>query len=330
MPPVHRRRALAALASLALPAAIAQPRTRQVRRVRRVTVFFFGTPANSRTRRDAYVKAMQELGYVEGRSVRYDWRYANGQQDLVTRHARELHNEVADVIVCFSTGNAAALREAGVATPIVMIAVDDPVRSGFAHDLSRPGMNFTGLTTSVIAQAPRFVDLLHEAVGKSDWIGLLAAPASTTYALFRARVEEQATRRGLHVAALDAATPAEIERAIARAPATMDGLIVTSDASYYTDRRSIVELAAERNLPAIYPRVGYVEAGGLMSYGPNDEYFAARGASFTARILDGDAPADMPIEGPTRYELTVNRKAANAIGLKLPASLMKKADRIVG
>jgi putative ABC transport system substrate-binding protein len=303
---------------------------RQVQRVRRVTIFFFGTPANSRTRREAFAKAMLELGYAEGRNVRYDWRYANGQPDLVDRNARELTQQVADVIVSFSTTTSQALRQAGVSTPVVIIAVDDPVRSGFAHELSRPGMNFTGMSTNVIAQAPRYADLLHEAVPKAQVVGLLASPASTTYRLFHSRVEEHAARRNVRIVSLDASTPQEMERVLETGHDGMQGLIVTSDTMFYTERRRIIELVTERRVPAIYPRFGYVEAGGLMSYGPNDEYMARRSAAFVMRILDGDTPSEMPIEGPTRYELGVGRKAAQAIGLALPASFMQKADRIVG
>jgi putative ABC transport system substrate-binding protein len=329
---LHRRRALAAIASLAAAPAFAQqpPQLRQVRRIRRVCLFFFGTPANSRTRRDAFIQAMLLGGYADGANVRYDWRYANGQQDLVNRHAREMLNAVPDVIVAFSATNAQALKEAGVASPVVMIAVDDPVRGGFAHDLSRPGTNFTGLTTNVIAQAPRYVELIDEATPRTAQIALLASPASSTYKLFRSRVEEHAARRNIRVAVLDAATPQDIERVLGPGLREVQGLVVTSDAMFYNERRRIAELAIERRIPAVYPRFGYVEAGGLMSYGPNDDYFATRAAAFVVRILDGDAPSDMPIEGPTRYELGVNRKAAAAIGLTLPEALMKRADRLVG
>jgi putative ABC transport system substrate-binding protein len=329
MRPVHRRRALAALASLAIPGALAQPRTRQVKRIRRVTIFFFGTPANSLARREAFVKGMQELGYAEGKTVRYDWRYGNGQPDLIRDIARELHRDVPDVIVCFSTICVNALKDERVTSPVVMVAVDDPFRAGFIQDMSHPGMNFTGMTTNVIAQAPRLVELLHEAVPTAGLIGMLASPSSSTYRLFRSRVEEQAARRGLRVIALDATTPQEIERVLATAPAEVGGLVVTNDATYYNERRRLAEIAVEKRLPAIYPRFGHVEVGGLMSYGPNEEYIATRAASFVARILDGDSPADMPIEGPTRYELGLNRKAAAAIKLAIPASLIKKADRVV-
>jgi putative ABC transport system substrate-binding protein len=298
--------------------------------MRRVCLFFFGTPANSRTRRDAFIRAMLQGGYADGTNVRLDWRYANGQQDVVSQYAREMAQSVPDVIVAFSATNIQALKDAGVASPVVMIAMDDPVRGGFVHDMSRPGTNFTGLTTNVISQAPRYVELIDEATPRTAHIGLLASPASTTYKLFRARVEDHAQRRNIRVTTLDAATPQDVERVLGAGLRDIQGLIVTSDAMFYNERRRIAELAIESRLPAVYPRIGFVEAGGLMSYGPNDEHFASRGAAFVVRILDGDSPPDMPIEGPTRYELGVNRKAAAAIGLTLPDSLTKKADRIVG
>ena len=328
---MDRRRALAALTALAASGALAQPRPRaSPQRIRRIAIFFFGTPANSRKRRDAFTKGMQALGYEEGVHVRYDWRYGNGQPDLIAGIARELHRDVPDVIVAFSTLCANELKDEGIASPVVMVAVDDPLRAGFVQDLSHPGTNFTGMTTNVVAQAPRLVELLHEAVPKLALVGMLASPSSSTYRTFRSRVEEQAARRGLRGLALDATTPQEIERTLGTLPAEVGGLVVTNDATYYNERRRLAEIAVDRQLPAIYPRFGHVEVGGLMSYGPNEEFIATRASSFVARILDGDSPADMPIEGPTRYELGINRKAAAAIGLALPASFVKKADRIVG
>jgi putative ABC transport system substrate-binding protein len=307
-----------------------QPQQRpRPQRLRRVAVFFFGTPANSSRRRDAFFKGMQELGYVDGVHVRYNLLYGNGQPDLIKGFADDLRRDAPDAIVAFSTINVNAMKDEGVSSPVVMVAVDDPLRAGFVQDMSHPGMNFTGLTTNVVAQAPRLVDLLHEAIPRVGTVGMLASPASSTYRLFRSRVEEQATRRGLRMMAFDAVTPQEIERALATVPAGVGGLVVTNDATYYNERRRIAEIAIERNLPAIYPRLGHVEVGGLMSYGPNEEYLATRAAGFVARILDGDSPADMPIEGPSRYELGVSRKAAQAIGLALPQSFLQKADRII-
>ena len=304
-------------------------RAQTARRVPRVTILFYGTPANSRARRDALLKGLKELGYDESR-LRCDWRYANGQPDLVDRQAHDLLRETNDVIVSFSTANTEALHEAGVATPVVMIAVDDPVRSHLAHDLARPGANFTGITSNAVPQAGRYVELLAEAAGKPHTIGLLASPASSTYRLFRTRVEEEAARRAIRVSMLDIPSAEELDRVLGRAAPTLQGLIVTSDAVLYNERRRIVELVADSRVPAIYPRFGYVEVGGLMSYGPSDERLATRAAKFVTRILEGESPESMPIEGPIVYELAINRKTASAMGLALPASLTRKADRLVG
>jgi putative ABC transport system substrate-binding protein len=301
-----------------------------VRRIQRIAILFYGSPGSSASRRAAFVRAMREHGYEDGNNVRYNWLYANGQPDLVARHAAQLTREVTDVVVSFSTNNTTALREAGVARPVVMIAIDDPVRAGFARELAHPGTNFTGMTTNVVAQAPRYVELLAEALGRMSAIGLLASPASTTYRLFRARVEDEAARHGIRVAALDATTPDDIERALGRGHPGVQGLVVTSDSMFYNERRRIVELVNGERLPTIYPRFGYVEVGGLMSYGPNDDRFAARAAKYVARIIEGEAPENMAIESPETYELAVSRRAARTIDLDLPATFIKKADRVVG
>lgn len=328
--PLHRRRALAALASLAACTAVAQPRPRALpQRIKRIAVFFYGTPAHGSTRREAFVKGMQAIGYVEGTHVRYDWRYGNGQPDLIQGIARDLLREVPDVIVAFSTLCANALKDAGVASPVVMVALDDPLRAGFVQDLSRPGANFTGVTTNVSTQAPRMVELLHEIVPRTSVLGVLASPSSPTYRVFRSRVEEAAARRGLRAVTLDATTPQDLERVLAAIPPEVGGVVIMNDAGYYNERRRLAEIAIERKFPAVYPRSGHVEVGGLMSYGPNDEYSATRAASFVARILDGDSPAEMPIEGATRYELALSKKAAAAIGLAIPAAVVQKADRVL-
>ena len=328
---MHRRRALAALASLAAAPAFAQqpPKLRQVRRIRRVCLFFFGTPANSRTRRDAFIQAMLQAGYADGTNVRFDWRYANGQQDLVNQYAREMAQGVPDVIVAFSTTNAQALKDAGVASPVVMIAVDDPVRSGFVHDLSHPGTNFTGLTTNVIAQAPRYVELIDEATPRTAQIGLLASPASTTYKLFRSRVDEQAARRNIRITLLDAATPQDIDRVLGPGLREVQGLIVTSDAMFYNERRHIAELVVERRLPAVYPRFGYLEAGGLMSYGPKISQSWKSAARYVEKILKGADPAVTPVEQVGIFEFVINTATARTLGLTIPKPVLARADALI-
>ena len=316
------------MALAAIPAAATRmPAWAQTEKVARVAILHFGTPANFRSRAQAFTRAMQDRGFVEGRNVAYDWRGANGQHDLLKQYAQELGEGNDDVIVSASTLTTEALREAGVAKPVVMMAVDDPVSAGFAHDMVRPGTNFTGITTSVIDHAPRFVELLLEAAGPFNAVAFLAAAGTPTYRNYRARLEERASRLRVHVATYDARSAADVDRVFAAI--AEPALIVMSDGNFYTDRRHIVELANDRRLPAIYPQAGYVDVGGLMSYGPSFETNAARAATFVARVIDGERAATIAIERPPRFELVVNRRTAATLGTPLPPEFLRKADRVV-
>lgn len=311
----------------ALPAAAGIAARAQPEKMARVAILHFGAPANFRSRAEAFTRAMHDRGFAEGRNVRYEWRGANGQPDLLRQYAEELAAGADDVVVSASTLTTEALRKAGITRPVVMMAVDDPVVAGFARDLVRPGTNFTGITTSVVEHAPRFVDLLLEAIGPFNAMAFLAAPGTPTYRPYRTRLEERAMRARIRMVTYDARNPDEVDRAFASM--AEPALVVMSDGNLYTDRRHIVELAADRKVPAIYPQAGYVDAGGLMSYGPSFEANAARAAAFVARIIDGEPPAAIPIERPPRFEMVVNRRAAAALATPLAPEFLRKADRVV-
>ena len=315
------------MALAALPAATRLPAWAQSEKVARVAILHFGTAANFRARAQAFTRAMQDRGFVEGRNVRYDWRSANGQPDLLQQYARDLAAGDDDVVVSASTLTTEALREARIAKPVVMMAVDDPVREGFARDMARPSTNFTGITTSIVEQAPRFVDLLQEAFGPLGAVAFLAAMGTPTYNTYRARLEERAARARIRVATYDARNASDIDRAFGAV--AEPALIVMSDGNFYTDRRHIVELAADRKLPTIYPQAGYVEVGGLMSFGPSFESNAARAATFVARVIDGEEPATIAIERSSRYELVVNRRTATTLKTPLSPEFLRKADRVI-
>jgi putative tryptophan/tyrosine transport system substrate-binding protein len=326
---VNRRRAILALAALA-PWSALTARSQAPGAMPRVAVLTSGSSANARTRLDAFRKGMEELGYVEGRNVHYEMRSANGQLDLLREYARELARD-ADVIVSSSALTTRALKEASVSIPVVMVAVDDPVADGFARSLAHPGANFTGLTANVLDQAPRMVELLSQASPKLARLAALANPSNPTYRSFRARMESAGARAGARTTFLEASTPEQLEIAF---PATgadvFDGLVVMYDTMLYSQRIRIVELARDTRRPVIYPQRGYVEAGGLMSYGPQIEQNYRRAASYVDRILKGAQPRDMAIEPPVRFELVINRNAARGLGVKLPPDFLKKADKIIG
>jgi putative ABC transport system substrate-binding protein len=327
---VNRRRAVLVLAAIAPWAAIPLARSQSASRMPRIGVLVFGSPVNFRPRAEAFRKGMEELGYFEGRNVHYEWRSANGQPDLLSQEAHDLA-KVVDVIVSASAHTTRALQEAQVTLPIVMAAVDDPVADGFAASLAHPGANFTGLSANVIDHAPRFVELLSQTTEKLTRIGVLANPSSPTYKTFRSRIEKAAIRAGARPIVLDATTPEQLETAF---PATgqdvFDGMVVMYDSLFYSQRLRVVELARDTRRPAVYPQRGYVEAGGLMSYGPHLEENYRRAASYVDRILKGARPRDMAIEPPAHFELVINRAAARGLGVKLPADFLAKADRIIG
>jgi putative ABC transport system substrate-binding protein len=295
-----------------------------------VAILNSGTPANFRSRGEAFVKAMAEMGYVEGRNVLYTWRSANGQADLLKQYAQELKQGV-DLVVAASTRSTHALQEAQVRLPVVMVTVDDPVASGFARSLAHPGYNITGVTADAVEQAGRFVELLTQAAGKLSRVALMANPGSATYRGYRTRIESAAARAGTHVVVVEATSPQEIELEFpSRGPGGCDGVIMTSDTLFYSERMRLAELAASARLPVIYPQRAYVEVGGLMSYGPSPEQAYRRVAIYVDRIIKGASPRDMAIEPPNRYELVINRATARSLRLTLPPELLKKADKVIG
>jgi putative tryptophan/tyrosine transport system substrate-binding protein len=295
-----------------------------------VAILNSGTPANFRSRGEAFVRAMAEMGYVEGRNVLYTWRSANGQADLLRQYANELKQGV-DLIVSASTTSTHALQEAQVRLPIVMVTIDDPVALGFARSLAHPGSNITGVTADAVEQAARFIELLAQAAGKLARVAVLANPGSANYRAYRTRIEAAAARSGTHLMVIDATSPQEIDLEFpSHGPEGCDGAIVTSDVLFYSERMRLAELASGARLPAIYPQRAYVEVGGLMSYGPSPEQAYRRIAIYVDRIIKGASPRDMAIEPPNRYELVINRATARSLRLTLAPDLLKKADKVIG
>lgn len=324
------RRALLLLAAVS-PLGIAVSRAEDTERLPRVAILMFGSAVNFRSRFDAFRGGMEELGYAEGRNVLYEIYSANGQPDVLRELARDLAKGSVDVIISASTLTTHALREAGVTHPVVMAAVDDPVAEGFARNLARPGTNYTGLSANVVGEAQRFIELLAMATGKLARVGLLANPTNPTYRSVVARFEAAVARIGAKLVLLHASTTEQVEDAI---PTTgqdvVDGIVVMYDSMFYNHRIRVVELVRDTRRPGIYPQRGYVEAGGLMSYGPQLEQSYRRVATYVHRILQGARAADLPIEPPAKLELVINRAAARGLGVQLPASFLKKADKIIG
>jgi len=320
---MDRRHALASLAGLAAAAALP---SRSQAKPPRVGILFFGSRANFRTRSEAFTQAMAERGYVEGRSIAYEWRTANGQEDVLRANAAELGQGGVNVILSASTHTSRALRRAGVtAVPVVMAANEEPTIEGFAKTLERPGGNFTGISASVLDHLDRHVELLFAVAPRLTRVTALLNPENPAYRVYRARLQS-AVRAGTRLIISDASSVEQIDAAFpARAREDADGLVVMNDVLFYNERRTVVDAAARVKRPAIYPLRGFVEAGGLMSYAPNPEANFARAAHFVDRILKGAKPAEMAIEPAPKMELVVNRDRLETLGFPLPAEIARQA-----
>jgi putative ABC transport system substrate-binding protein len=325
---LQRRVFLAGLAAASCGSFLARAQP-AANRAARVGIFHFGSAANFRSREEAFKREMARIGY-DGSRVQYYSEGAYGQRDLLEQRARTFARAPLDVILSSSSMTTQALRRAAPGTAIVIAAAEDPVAEKLAETLQRPGRNITGVTASVVDYLRRHVDMLERVQPRLTRVTALLNPENPTYARYRARLEG-AARPGTRIVIADARNDKEIERAFPPRPRDdAEGLIVMNDGVFYTERRFIAELAARAKRPAIYPLRGYVDAGGLMSHGPNIEQNFVRAAHIVDRILKGERASEIPFESPPRIELVLNRDVANNLKVTFPPELLKEAATIVG
>ena len=275
------------------------------------------------------VKALRELGYVEGQNLTMEGRYAEGKLDRFPLLARELVELRVDVIVAVGSAAIRAAKDATTTIPIVMYGGFDPVAAGFVASLARPGGNITGVVVGPGSSlAGKRLELLKNTVPRAARIAFLAADDPA----FRPQMEEAqkaASSLGIKLFAVEvrggdyahAFSTIAAERAAA--------LLVGATPFFMRDRKRIIELAAKHRLPAMYEWPEQVDDGGLMSYGATQSALVQRAAGYVDRILKGAKPGDLPVEQPTKFELVINRKTAKALGLTLPPSLLSRADRVI-
>jgi putative tryptophan/tyrosine transport system substrate-binding protein len=277
----------------------------------------------------AFQKRLQELGWAEGRNVRFDIRWAGGDPDKARRFAKELISMTPDVIVPSSNQITAILQQETRTIPIVFVSVGDPVASGFVASMAHPGGNLTGFSVGDNAVGGKWVETLNEIAPQVSRVGFILHP-ETQVNVGVLRAAEAAPPPGLKVIALGVHNTAEIERTIITFAAEPNGgLIVAPHAITLARRDVIIELAARYHLPAVYPFRNFATAGGLISYGPNPIMSWREGASYVDRILKGAKPRDLPSQFPTNYELVVNLKTAKALGLIVPPLMLGRADDVI-
>jgi len=279
----------------------------------------------------AFLQGMSELGYVEGKNVVVEWRFADGAYERLPYLAADLVRLNVDVIVAPSSSAIRAAQQATKTTPIVFISTGDPVGSGFVASLAQPGGNITGLSNTNLDVSAKLLELLVTMVPKLSRVAVLGNPGSSTHSAILKNVRAAAlTRAGVRVLSVEARTREEIERSFGRmTQERADSVIVAADAFLNQQAQYIAPLALKRRLPSIsQPRV-YVEAGGLMSYGQNTADSYRHAATYVDKILKGAKPADLPVEQPTKFELVVNLKTAKALGLTIPESIRIRADEVI-
>jgi putative ABC transport system substrate-binding protein len=279
----------------------------------------------------AFLLGMAEFGYVEGKNVVIEWRFADGAYERLPALAADLVRLNVDVIVAPSSSAIRAAQQATTTIPIVFLSTGDPVGSGFVASLARPGGNITGLSNTNLDVSAKLLELLMAMAPKLSRVAVLGNPGSSTHSAILKSVQDAAlSRAGVRVLSVEVRTREEIERGfVGMTQNRADGVMVAADAFLNEQSQHIAPLALKHRLPSIsQPRV-YAEAGGLMSYGPNTADSYRHAATYVDKILKGAKPADLPVEQPTKFELVVNLKTAKALGLKIPESIRIRADEVI-
>jgi ABC-type uncharacterized transport system substrate-binding protein len=279
---------------------------------------------------EAFRQALRELGYVEGQNIAIEYRYAEGKLDRLPALAGELVRLKVDIIVAASTPAALAAKNATKEIPIVFETIIDPVASGVAASLARPGGNITGVTMGGAELYGKRLELLKETIPKLTRAGILWNPTSTAAQLNLKETRAAAQPLKLEVQSLEVRSPEDIEPAFdAATRAKVSAMMITQSPPLTMYSKRIVDLAARHRLPVIYPQRQWPDSGGLMSYGSNVDDSYRRLASYVDRILKGVKPVDLPVERSTKMELVINLKAAKQIGLTIPPNVLARADKVI-
>lgn len=327
----NRRRLLLALGAGALAAPF-RSTAQQRSKVSRVGVLLGGTVASNRALLDAFVRGLNELGYVEGNNVIIETRWAEGKIDRFPALAVELLEQKLDVLLAPSGIAAQAAKNTGTTTPIVFAFAPDPVGQGFGRTLSHPGGNMTGLTSTHGELSAKRMELLKEAFPGTRRIAVLyfVGPSAAGVSEQLAETQRAAKKLGVALATEESSSPDDFNRAFASMQKQRpDALVVIENPMFQFNRARLTELAAGLRVPAIYNVGEYVESGGLMSYGASYADLIRRAATHVVKILNGTKPGDLPIERPTRFELVINMKSAKALGIKIPQIILLRADRVI-
>jgi ABC-type uncharacterized transport system substrate-binding protein len=319
----------AAASSIAWPPAI---RAQQPEGMRRIGVLmnFSSNDREGEERVTTFAHALRGLGWIEGRNLRIDTRWAADDPDRYRRYSEELVALAPDVILASTSPSVAALQRVTHSVPIVFAGVIDPVGAGFVNSLARPGGNSTGFIAFEYSISAKWLELLREFAPKLKRAAVIRDPALAAGIGQFAVIQSVASSTQLELTAIDSRNLGEIERALAAfADEPNGGVILTAGPSQLAHRETILSLTTQYRLPSIAPFRYYSAEGALASYGPDWSKDFPRAAAYVDRILKGTKPADPPVQAPTKYELVINLKTAKAIGLEVPPSLLSHTDEVI-
>jgi putative ABC transport system substrate-binding protein len=329
---VTTRRAFIGTVAGGLLAAPLAAEAQQAAKIARIG-YLAGSLAGNPHLPEAFRQGLRDLGYVEGRTVVIEYRDAEGKLERLPALAAELVALKVDVILAGGTPQALAAKQATRTLPIVFAAHADPVGSGLVTSLARPGGNVTGLSLLAPELVGKRLEQLKQAVPGVNRVAVLWEPGAYVELTERDILKETevaARALGVRLQFVEARGPADFDRAFSDMTRARAGaLTVLPSTMFIIERRRLVDLAAKNRLPAVYTSREYVDAGGLMSYGPSIADLFRRAATYVDKILKGAKPGDLPVEQPTKFELVINLKTAKALGLTIPPSVLSRADEVL-
>jgi putative ABC transport system substrate-binding protein len=329
---MRRRRVLLVLAGLtanALGARLARAAD-SAQGVVRLGLVGMEAPSNAPRAVSAFWQRLHELGWIEGQNLIIEQRWAEGHLDRLPALMAEVLGQKVDVLVTWTTPGAIAAKNATSTVPIVAVSMGDPIRSGLATSLARPGGNLTGLSVAYVGGiAGKWLELLQETVPHLSTIAVTANPDISVHRDQAKELEVIAATKGLKVLIIEVHTPEALDSVFEQAGRKAQALIVFADPITVMNRTRVTMLVAKHRLPAMYGLLDFVYSGGLMAYAPDLAVMFRRAADYVDKILKGAKPTDIPIEQPTQYLLVVNLKTAKALGLTIPESILLQANEVI-
>jgi putative ABC transport system substrate-binding protein len=327
---VNRRRMLLAAATWPALAWAGAVRAQAQAKVRRIGLLSAYSPSDEALWHQAFRQGLRDHGWVEGKNISIEYRYAEGRLDRLPDLAADLVRLKVDVIVASAPTEALAAKKATRAIPIVMAVAGDPVALGLVESLAHPGGNITGLSTLAFELVGKRLELLKEIVPKLSRVAVLWNPQSAPSTLSWKEIQLPARQLGVQLHSLEVRSPNDFDQAFEAATRARAGALTVMPGQVFTvNLKRIAGLAAKSRLPSIYHFSEFADAGGLVTYGTDRADLYRRAATFVDKILKGAKPGDLPVEQPTKFELVINMKTAKALGITIPQSVLFGADRVI-